>query len=200
LLETNYEQGYHIMQVTQEDIARLLAAGLRVEPDKTWVAPPVRPLADASIQTIPSYSCYRTVEETYAAAQALATAHPNLATWIDAGNSWLKSVNQGGYDLILSPTLSIPPVKLGSFRPVSEDPMNWARLANLFCTFTYVYNLTGQPAMSVPLFWNQDNVPIGIQFAGRFGDEARLFRLAGQLEQARPWADRRPPIHCCNPD
>ncbi len=105
---------------------------------------------------------------------------------------------QGGYDLILSPTIGIPPVKLGSFRPVSEDPMNWARMANLFCAFTYVYNLTGQPAMSVPLFWNQDNVPIGIQFAGRFGDEARLFRLAGQLEQARPWADRRPPIHCCN--
>jgi len=105
---------------------------------------------------------------------------------------------QGGYDLILSPTIGIPPVKLGSFRPVSEDPMNWAKMANLFCAFTSVYNLTGQPAMSVPFFWNQDNVPIGIQFAGRFGDEARLFRLAGQLEQARPWADRKPPIHCCN--
>jgi amidase len=107
---------------------------------------------------------------------------------------------QGDYDLILSPTIGIPPVKLGSFRPVSEDPMNWARMANLFCAFTYVHNLTGQPAMSVPLFWNQDNVPIGIQFAARFGDEARLFRLAGQLERARPWADRRPPIHCCNLD
>ncbi len=105
---------------------------------------------------------------------------------------------QGGYDLILSPTISIPPVKLGSFRPVSEDPMNWARMANLFCTFTYVYNLTGQPAMSVPLFWNKENVPIGVQFAGRFGDEGTLFRLAAQLEQARPWKDRRPPIHCCN--
>jgi amidase len=65
-----------------------------------------------------------------------------------------------------------------------------------FVAFTRTQNLTGQPAMSVPLYWNQDNVPIGVQFAGRFGDEATLFRLAAQLEQARPWADRQPPIHC----
>lgn len=103
---------------------------------------------------------------------------------------------KGGYDLILSPTICIPPVKLGSFKLVQDDPMKWARMANIFGAFTYVYNLTGQPAMSVPLFWNQDNVPSGVQFAGRFGDEATLFRLAAQLEQARPWADRKPPIHC----
>jgi Asp-tRNA(Asn)/Glu-tRNA(Gln) amidotransferase A subunit family amidase len=54
--------------------------------------------------------------------------------------------------------------------------------------------MTGQPAMSVPLWWNADGLPIGMQLAARFGDEATLFRLAGQLEQARPWADRRPPL------
>ena len=52
--------------------------------------------------------------------------------------------------------------------------------------------------MSVPLFWNQDNLPIGVQFAGRFGDEPTLFRLAAQLEKARPWSDKKPPIHCGN--
>jgi amidase len=103
---------------------------------------------------------------------------------------------KGGYDLILSPTICIPPAKLGSFELVPDDPLKWARMANIFGAFTYAYNLTGQPAMSVPLFWNQDNVPIGVQFAGRFGNEATLFRLAGQLEQARPWADRKPPLHC----
>ena len=103
---------------------------------------------------------------------------------------------QGGYDLILSPTICIPPVKLGSFKFDQDNPMKWARMANIFGALTYVYNLTGQPAMSIPLYWNQDNVPIGVQFAGCFGDEAKLFRLAAQLEQARPWAGRRPTIHC----
>jgi amidase len=60
--------------------------------------------------------------------------------------------------------------------------------------FTSICNATGQPAMSVPLCWNDDNLPIGIHFIGRFGDEATLFRLAAQLEAARPWTDRRPPV------
>jgi amidase len=74
--------------------------------------------------------------------------------------------------------------------------MKWLEVARSFNAFTRIQNLTGQPAMSVPLFWNEDKVPIGVQFASRFGDEATLFRLAAQLEQARPWADRKPPIHC----
>ncbi|MBT4089758.1 MAG: amidase, partial [Deltaproteobacteria bacterium] len=67
-----------------------------------------------------------------------------------------------------------------------------------FVALTYVQNITGQPAMSVPLFWNENNLPIGVQFAGRFGDEATLFRLAAQLEQARPWIGRKPAIHISN--
>lgn len=111
-----------------------------------------------------------------------------LARWYD----------DGSYDLILSPTISIPPTKLGAFKPAPDDRTRWARMSNAFVAFTYIYNITGQPAMSVPLFWNEDNVPIGVQFAGRFGDEATLFRLAAQLEQERPWADKKPPIHCSN--
>jgi carboxypeptidase T len=101
LLETNYEAGYHVMAVTQEEIERLEAYGLRVVPDPKWVAPPVLASLPAGIQTIPGYSCYRTVEETYAAAQALVTAHPDLATWVDVGNSWQKSAGQGGYDMMI---------------------------------------------------------------------------------------------------
>jgi len=101
----------------------------------------------------------------------------------------------GSYDLLLSSTMRVPPTKLGAFNLVPEDPVGWAKLASAFGTFTYVYNATGQPAMSVPLFWNQEDIPIGVQFAARFGDEATLFRLAAQLEQARPWANKKPPIH-----
>jgi len=99
-----------------------------------------------------------------------------------------------GFDLLLSPTMRIPPTKLGAFEFNPEDPQKWLDNTYSFICFTRPQNLTGQPAMSVPLFWNNDNIPIGVQFAGRFGDEATLFRLAGQLEKARPWAERRPII------
>jgi carboxypeptidase T len=99
LLETNYEEGYHVMQVTQQELDRLVALGLRVVPDPTWVAPPVLASLPAGITSIPGYTCYRTVEETLAAAQALVAAHPDLATWIDAGNSWQKNQGSGGYDM-----------------------------------------------------------------------------------------------------
>jgi len=98
------------------------------------------------------------------------------------------------YDVWLTPTLAEPPVPLGTFDSPPEDPMRGFDRAAEFCPFTPIANFTGQPAMSVPLFWNADGLPVGTHFMGRFGDEATLFRLAAQLEEARPWAGRRPPI------
>jgi amidase len=96
------------------------------------------------------------------------------------------------YDLWLAPTVAEPPPPLGTFDSPLDNPLYGIVRAGDFVPVTPIANFTGQPAMSVPLYWNADGLPIGIHFMGRFGDEAALFRLAGQLEQARPWFNRRP--------
>ena len=99
------------------------------------------------------------------------------------------------YDVWLTPTLSEPPPSLGTFQISShQSPQQAFDRLWQFIPHTPLCNATGQPAMSVPLYWNGDNLPIGTHFIGRFGDEATLFRLAGQLEQARPWTAQRPPV------
>jgi amidase len=98
------------------------------------------------------------------------------------------------FDLWLTPTLAEPPVPLGTFDSPPENPLQGFFRTGEFVPFTPLCNCTGQPAMSVPLFWNAEGLPVGTHFVGRFGDEATLFRLAAQLEEARPWTDRQPPI------
>ncbi len=98
------------------------------------------------------------------------------------------------YDILLTPTLARPPLPLGALNPEPDNPIAGFIKSGTYSAFTPLYNATGQPAMSVPLFWNAGGLPVGVHFAGRFGDEATLFRLAAQLEQARPWRDRRPPV------
>ncbi len=98
------------------------------------------------------------------------------------------------YPIWLTPTTNAPPLPLGVLDAPPDSPLLGFFHAGAFAAFTIPANITGQPAMSVPLFWNAAGLPIGVQFAGRFGDEATLFRLAAQLESARPWATRKPPI------
>ena len=119
------------------------------------------------------------------------------------------------YDVLLTPTLSMPPVPIGQLQPPSHELSLLKVLGRLraggvlklmgalektagnifdFIPYTPLFNVTGQPAMSVPLYWNAENLPIGLHFVGRSADEATLFRLAGPLEQARPWKDRHPPV------
>ncbi len=101
---------------------------------------------------------------------------------------------QQTYDVILNPTLGKPPVPLGVLSLSPKDIREFTKEITEFSPFTAVYNVTGQPSMSVPLHWTPDGLPVGVMFSARFGDEATLFRLASQLEKAKPWAERRPKI------
>jgi len=99
------------------------------------------------------------------------------------------------YDVLLTPTMSEPPALIGRFKPDRSDFLDYRIGPNgvlPYSPFTALFNATGQPAMNVPLHWSASGLPIGVQFAGRFGEEATLLKLAVQLEAAAPWANRRP--------
>jgi amidase len=98
------------------------------------------------------------------------------------------------FDVLVTPTLARPPVKLGELDCPPDDPLRGFIKSGDYAAFTALFNVTGQPAMSMPLHHSAEGLPIGTQFVGRFGDEATLFRLAGELERAAPWATRVPPI------
>ena len=98
------------------------------------------------------------------------------------------------FDLWLTPVTAEPAPPLGSFAAAEDNPMWPLMRAAMYVPFTPIANFTGQPAMSVPLHWTEAGLPLGSQFVARYGEEAVLFRLAAQLEEARPWADRRPDL------
>jgi amidase len=101
----------------------------------------------------------------------------------------------GPYDAFLTPTLSSPPLPLGEITSTTQNPMRALERGGATVEYPQVVaNLSGNPAMSVPLWWNADGLPIGVHFLANYGDEATLLRLASQLESARPWAERRPPV------
>lgn len=105
----------------------------------------------------------------------------------------IAAVYESGFDLLLTPTLGEPPPPLGSFDDSGPDPMAAFERAFLCGCFTAAFNATGQPAISLPLHWSEDGLPIGVQLVAPLGREDVLLRVASQLEQAAPWADRTPP-------
>ena len=98
------------------------------------------------------------------------------------------------WDVLLTPTLARAPWPLGVISMMDPDVDRYFDALMAHIPFTPPFNMSGQPAMSVPLHWSEDGLPVGVQFAARFGAEDILFRLAAQLEQAHPWAERRPPV------
>lgn len=111
----------------------------------------------------------------------------DLARGVEA---WFAS----GFDLLLTPTIGEPPCLLGEFTTPDEPFLGFMRAAR-FVPYTPLANMAGSPAISVPLSWNDEGLPIGSQLMAAYGREDVLLRVASQLETARPWTDRRPPVH-----
>ncbi len=101
----------------------------------------------------------------------------------------------GGFDLLVTPTIPEPPPPLGELVPDSREPLKGFQRSGGLVAFTIPFNVTGQPAISLPLHWTPEGLPVGVQLVAAIGREDLLIRVASQLEQAQPWIERRPPLH-----
>jgi amidase len=114
---------------------------------------------------------------------------------IEAMQAWSRGVAAWwtDHDILVTPTSPEPPVRLGELAPTNSDPSVSERMATLV-SFTSPFDITGQPAISLPLHWNDAGLPIGVQLAAAYGREDLLLRLSAQLESAAPWKDRHPAV------
>ena len=99
-----------------------------------------------------------------------------------------------GYDMLLTPTMCSPPWPIGVLSLSAGDTTAYFTALNRSIGFTSLFNASGNPAASLPVHWSAQGLPVGVQIVAPFGDEATIFRLAAQIETARPWKDRRPPL------
>ncbi|MCC6434260.1 MAG: amidase [Acidimicrobiales bacterium] len=119
--------------------------------------------------------------------------------WIDAQarqQAWAAGVFDwmNGFDVLITPTAGCPPLPTDELWPAAEEPWKIGRVYGRIGRFTLPFNATGHPAVSLPLHWTPDGLPVGVQLVAGMGREDVLLRLASRLEEAMPWRDRRPPI------
>jgi amidase len=124
-----------------------------------------------------------------------ATSAPQYHATVDWLYEFTRRIAEwhgGGFDLLLTPTISEPPPRLGELVPTSENALAVGMRASQIACWTLPFNLTGQPGISLPLHWNDVGLPIGVQLVAAHGREDLLLRVAAALEAAMPWSDRRP--------
>jgi amidase len=149
-----------------------------------WEAIIGRPLVEGDVE--PDNLTYRAIGESLTAAGYLAAVK-----WLHGYTRRVVSWwHEGGFDLLVSPVIAAPPPKIGWL----SGPEGGSRVLPLL-QYTAQFNVTGQPAVSLPLHWTPDGLPVGVQFVAAHFREDLLLRVAGQLEAAQPWAQLRPPVH-----
>jgi amidase len=144
-----------------------------------------RPIEDDEIE--PRNAVYRAIGRSLEVVTYL-QSRTWLGTWARRMADWWND-----YDLLVTPTVGAPPPELGWF--TSGGAESEGQRVVSFIPYTAQFNMTGQPAISLPLHWTPDGLPVGVQLVAPFGREDLLIRVAAQLEHAAPWAGRRPPVH-----
>jgi amidase len=129
------------------------------------------------------------ISRTVTAGQYLGSMEALQAVAREAASWWA-----GGFDVLVTPTVPEPPWTFGSFTSTPENPLQGTIRSGQIVPFVAPLNITGQPAISLPLHWSDDGLPIGVQLVAAYGREDLLLRVAAQLEEAQPWTDRRPPV------
>jgi amidase len=162
----------------------------------SWVAATLDELGESTGKTVGPEGfeeltwAYATMGRAVTAAQYI-----QAVDWLHAFTRRMAGWWAGGFDVLLTPTLAGPPPRLGTLVPPPGNPLAGSDNVFALIPFTAQFNVTGQPAMSLPLSWNRDGLPIGVQLVSAYGREDVLIRIAAQLERAQPWAERRPSVH-----
>ena len=185
--------GHHIAEASPAfDAARLIAA------NRVIISGQVRAALDARGKSLGRQAGPGDVEEITwrMATLGKAASAADYAAAIDVLHATGRAIGSffRDYDVLLTPTMCDPPYPLGVLDMMTDDVARFNQAILATIAFTSPFNAAGNPAMSMPLHWSADGLPVGVQFASRFGDEATLFRLAAQIEVAQPWAGRRPAL------
>jgi len=185
--------GHHVGQsapaaMFEREISRYFNAIIAADTEATFQAFEMllgRPIGEEEIEP-------RNVGYRRAGRELSAVAYLQSRSWLEM---WARRMADwwNDHDLLLTPTLGAPPPQLGWFTAAGPEGEG-ARIAS-FIPYTPQFNMTGQPAISLPLYWTPDGLPVGVQLAAAYGREDILIRVASQLEQAAPWSERRPPVH-----
>jgi len=185
--------GHHVAQswpaaMFEHEFTRQFTAIIAADTEATFRAFEAalgRPIGDAEIE--PRNAAYRQAGRALGSVEYL-QARQWIGEWARRMATWWDD-----FDLLLTPTLGAPPPELGWFTAAGQEAEG--RRIVSFIPYTAQFNMTGQPAVSLPLHWTPDDLPVGVQLVAGYGREDVLVRVASQIEQAAPWAERLPRIH-----